>query len=168
MPRVCSVEGCINGPRRLVRGSGSVDPTVSFHLVPRYEPRCSQWLSSLPMIKRQKEEPEKQMVCSLHFSPWDYVYNPALGKSLGVPQRPVLSRAAVPSVSPSSNPLLVPLQQQAGGSVAIAESAIESDAAGAPVEIPTESDVAETDRLQHDAATGPVGRHGEVLAIYTT
>ncbi|XP_049518644.1 uncharacterized protein LOC125943396 [Dermacentor silvarum] len=148
MPRVCSVEGCINGPRRLVRGSGSVDPTVSFHVVPRDEPRRSQWLSALPMIKRQKDEPEKQM-------------------SLGVPQRPVLSRAAVPSVSPSSNPLLVPLQQQAGGSVAIAESAIESDAAGAPVEIPTESDVAETERLQHDAATGPVGRHGEVLAAAT-
>ncbi|XP_049522347.1 uncharacterized protein LOC125944943 isoform X2 [Dermacentor silvarum] len=228
MPRVCSVEGCINGPRRLVRGSGSVDPTVSFHVVPRDEPRRSQWLSALPMIKRQKDEPEKQMVCSLHFSASDYVYNPALGKSLGVPQRPVLSRAAVPSVSPSSNPLLVPLQQQAGGSVAIAESAIESDAAGAPVEIPSEvpcahpeklhfiltagmkyvqkfsvciiqvhespdeslmsknakvlqhsvfttegicsvfqSDVAETERLQHDAATGPVGRHGEVLAAAT-
>lgn len=56
MPRVCSVEGCINGARRLLRGSGSVDPTVSFRVVPRDEPRRSQWLSALPMIKRQKSQ----------------------------------------------------------------------------------------------------------------
>ncbi|KAH7944326.1 hypothetical protein HPB52_018296 [Rhipicephalus sanguineus] len=63
------------------------------------EPRRSQWLNAVPMIRRQKKEPEKLMLCSLHFSPSesDYEYNPALGKALGVPKRGVLSRSAVPS-----------------------------------------------------------------------
>ncbi|KAH7952362.1 hypothetical protein HPB52_022036 [Rhipicephalus sanguineus] len=87
--------GCTNGPRRRLKGSGSVNPTISFHVVPRGEPRRSQWLNAVPMIRRQKE-PEKPMLSSLHFSPSDYVYNRALGKALGVPKSGVLSRSAVP------------------------------------------------------------------------
>ncbi|KAH7969735.1 hypothetical protein HPB52_021703 [Rhipicephalus sanguineus] len=40
-----------------LKGSGSVNPTVSFHVVPRVEPRRSQWLNAVPMIRRQKKEP---------------------------------------------------------------------------------------------------------------
>ncbi|KAH7971784.1 hypothetical protein HPB52_002783 [Rhipicephalus sanguineus] len=82
---------------RRLKGSGSVNPTVSFHVVPRDEPRRSQWLNAVPMIRLQKKEPEKPMLSSLHFSPSDYVYNPALEKALGVPKSGVLSRSAVPS-----------------------------------------------------------------------
>ncbi|KAH7944552.1 hypothetical protein HPB52_021369 [Rhipicephalus sanguineus] len=89
--------GCTNGPRRRLKGSGSVNPTVSFHVVPRDEPRRSQWLNAVPIIRRQKKEPEKPMLSSLHFSPSGYVCNPALGKALGVPKSGVLSRSAVPS-----------------------------------------------------------------------
>ncbi|KAH7982843.1 hypothetical protein HPB52_007404 [Rhipicephalus sanguineus] len=84
-------------PKASAKGSGSVNPTVSFHVVPRDEPRRSQWLNAVPIIRRQKKESEKPMLSSLHFSPSGYVCNPALGKALGVPKSGVLSRSAVPS-----------------------------------------------------------------------
>lgn len=118
MRNVCSVEGCINGPRRLIKGSGSVDPSVSFHAVPRDEPRRSRWLNAVPMIRRQKEL-KKPVVCSLHFSPSDYVYNPVLGKALGVPQKGLLTRSAVPSLLAPSFPPQVPSQEQTSVSVSV-------------------------------------------------
>ncbi|KAH7967561.1 hypothetical protein HPB52_000124 [Rhipicephalus sanguineus] len=165
MRNVCSVEGCINGPRRLIKGSGSVDPSVSSHAVPRDEPRRSRWLNAVPMIRRQKEL-KKPVVCSLHFSPSDYVYNPVLGKALGVPQKGLLTRSAVPSLLAPSFPPQVPSQEQTSVSAAIAESAIEGDAAGVPVETQTGDGVAETERSQDEENTAPVGGDKEVDDSY--
>ncbi|KAH7963713.1 hypothetical protein HPB52_022451 [Rhipicephalus sanguineus] len=86
-----------------------------------------------------------------------YVYNPVLGKALGVPQKGLLTRSAVPSLLAPSFPPQVPSQEQTSVSAAIAESAIEGDAAGVPVETQTGSigsafqdGVAETERSQDE------------------
>ncbi|KAH7963508.1 hypothetical protein HPB52_021275 [Rhipicephalus sanguineus] len=76
----------------VVIGSGSVDPSVSFHAVPRDEPRRSRWLNAVPMIGRQKE-----------------LKKPV---ALGVPQKGLLTRSAVPSLLAPSFPPQVPSQEQ--------------------------------------------------------
>ncbi|KAH8032651.1 hypothetical protein HPB51_026104 [Rhipicephalus microplus] len=103
MPRSCDVLGCPNGA-----GNSS----VSYHVVPRDERRRSQWLAAVPMRKREGRAPPKLMVCSEHFSPSDYVYDPSLRQSLGCHQRPALSRSAVPSVARLTRNELVSLQQE--------------------------------------------------------
>lgn len=103
MPRSCDVLGCPNGA-----GNSS----VSYHVVPRDERRRSQWLVAVPMRKREGRAPPKLMVCSEHFSPSDYVYDPSLRQSLGCHQRPALSRSAVPSVARLTRNELVLLQQE--------------------------------------------------------
>ncbi|KAL1420453.1 hypothetical protein MTO96_024277 [Rhipicephalus appendiculatus] len=52
------------------------------------------------------------MVCSEHFSPRDYVYDPSLRQSLGCHQRPALSRSAVPSIALLTRRELASLQQE--------------------------------------------------------
>ncbi|XP_075729210.1 uncharacterized protein LOC119163459 isoform X2 [Rhipicephalus microplus] len=103
MPRSCDVLGCPNGA-----GNSS----VSYHVVPRDERRRSQWLAAVPMRRREGRAPPKLMVCSEHFSPSDYVYDPSLRQSLGCHQRPALSRSAVPSVARLARNELVLLQQE--------------------------------------------------------
>ncbi|XP_075525790.1 uncharacterized protein LOC142557666 isoform X3 [Dermacentor variabilis] len=103
MPRSCDVLGCPNG---------SGNSAVSYHVVPRDEPRRSEWLAAVPMRNREGRAPPKLMVCSLHFSPCDYVYDPTLRVSLGCHQRPALSRTAVPTIAPVARQELALLQQE--------------------------------------------------------
>ncbi|XP_054924534.1 uncharacterized protein [Dermacentor andersoni] len=103
MPRSCDVLGCPNG---------SGNSAVSYHVVPRDEPRRSEWLAAVPMRNREGRAPPKLMVCSRHFSPCDYVYDPSLRVSLGCHQRPALSRTAVPAIAPVTRQELALLQQE--------------------------------------------------------
>lgn len=48
-----------------------------------------------------------------------YVYNPVLGKALGVPQKGLLTRSAVPSLLAPSFPPQVPSQEQTSVSVSV-------------------------------------------------
>lgn len=109
MPRSCDVLGCPNGA-----GNAS----ISYHVVPVDEPRRSEWLAAVPMRKREGRSngrgPPKLMVCSQHFSPCDYVYDPALRQSLGCRQRPALSRTAVPTIAPLTRQELALLRQEIG------------------------------------------------------
>ncbi|XP_049512882.1 uncharacterized protein LOC119431374 isoform X2 [Dermacentor silvarum] len=102
MPRSCDVLGCPNG---------AGNSAVSYHVVPRDEPRRSEWLAAVPMRKREGRARPKLMVCSLHFSPCDYVYDPTLRVLLGCNQRPALSRTAVPTIAPLTRQELALLQQ---------------------------------------------------------
>ncbi|KAH6922659.1 hypothetical protein HPB50_017468 [Hyalomma asiaticum] len=109
MPRSCDVLGCPNSA-----GNAS----ISYHVVPVDEPRRSEWLAAVPMRKREGRGngrgPPKLMVCSQHFSPCDYVYDPVLRQSLGCRQRPALSRTAVPTIAPLTRQELALLRQEIG------------------------------------------------------
>ncbi|XP_075745916.1 uncharacterized protein LOC119173556 isoform X1 [Rhipicephalus microplus] len=96
MRKRCDVVNCPNGRGEAGEtGSERGASWPSYHLLPRLEPRRSLWLDAVTFRSGRLKA---RRVCSLHFRPEDYTFDPVLSRSLGVDARAALNPDAVPSL----------------------------------------------------------------------
>lgn len=80
---------------------------MSYHVVPKDEPRQTQWLNALRL---RSSRTESVQVCSDHFIPGDFCYDPRLSCELKFNlKKRKLNKDAVPSVFPA--PIVRPPRQ---------------------------------------------------------
>lgn len=108
MPRCCRVVGCRNGPDK--PASTARGELVSYHAVPKDEPRRTRWLNAL-RSRTSHEEIKSLTICSDHFKSEDFDYDPTLSSQFGFKLKVRrLNNNAVPRVS--EEPIIRLPQQQ--------------------------------------------------------
>lgn len=98
MKRYCHVLGCVNGLGKCLSTASS--EKVSYHRVPKDEPRRTQWLNAL-RLRISHTKTSVLQVCSDHFLPKDFFYDPKLRSEFKFRQKIRLNKDAVPSVFPA-------------------------------------------------------------------
>lgn len=107
MSRYCHVHGCRNGLGKCLSTTSS--EKVSYHRVPKAEPRRTQWLNAFRLHASHKDLTSFH-VCSDHFLPKDFCYDPKLSTELKFKiKKRQLNKDAVPSIFPAA--LVRPLRR---------------------------------------------------------